>query len=76
MFVDLATYTQHALGAVAEHGFQVAWKLKGAARMGMDAAANLWRFEGRHDINKTRAIQVLNKHIKLAATLKPDSTMW
>lgn len=67
MFVDLSTYTEHALGAVVEHTFQVAWKTQGAAHMGKESASFLNAYRGRRSYNKTRAHDLVNKYKELAA---------
>ncbi|BDA44057.1 hypothetical protein COCOBI_05-2410 [Coccomyxa sp. Obi] len=77
MFVDLSTYTEHALGAVVDHAFQVAWKTQGAAYMGKEAASFLNNYRGRHLYNRTRAQELVDKYKELAAWLRHDrGVMW
>lgn len=77
MFVDLSTYDVHALRAVVDHGFQVAWKTRGAARIGKASAEFLSSFRSStQPYDPSRAEQLRVKYEHLATTIASDNTMW
>lgn len=77
MFVDTTTYTEHAVMAVVEHGFQVAWKTQGAAYMGKESATFLSNYNGRHPYNRTRARDLVDTYKELEGVHKGDrSVIW